>query len=80
MLDEQFEVCKEGQTLGSGQTTLLKMFGVATAEFGVEVRAWWDREKGEMEVVSGGGQGKGNGVEEMDVGGDEDGFGGFDEE
>ncbi|KAL8870664.1 MAG: hypothetical protein Q9174_003346 [Haloplaca sp. 1 TL-2023] len=80
MLDEEFQVCKEGQTLGSGQTTLLKMFGVATAEFGVEVRAWWDREKGEVEVVSGGNQGKGNVLEEMDVGGDEDGFGGFDEE
>ena len=41
-LDREFEVCKEGDTLGSGQTTLLKMFGVATATFRVEVKAYWE--------------------------------------
>ena len=53
MLDEEFQVCKEGEVLGSGQTTLLKMFGVAMAEFGVEVRAWWIKETGAVEVVEG---------------------------
>ncbi|KAL8843214.1 MAG: hypothetical protein Q9176_002167 [Flavoplaca citrina] len=53
MLDEEFQVCKEGEVLGSGQTTLLKMFGVAMAEFGVEVRAWWIKETGTIEVVEG---------------------------
>ena len=40
-LDNDYEVCKEGEMLGSGQTTLLKMFGVATAEFKVGLRACW---------------------------------------
>ncbi|KAL9000296.1 MAG: hypothetical protein Q9169_001013 [Polycauliona sp. 2 TL-2023] len=53
MLDEEFQVCKEGEVLGSGQTTLLKMFGVAMAEFGVEVRAWWIKETETVEVVEG---------------------------
>ncbi|KAL8643217.1 MAG: hypothetical protein Q9228_000203 [Teloschistes exilis] len=51
ILDEPFEVCKEGEILGSGQTTLLKMFGVAMAEFRVSVRAWWAKETGEVRVV-----------------------------
>ncbi|KAI4088617.1 MAG: hypothetical protein LQ344_005956 [Seirophora lacunosa] len=82
-LDEPFEVCKEGKVLGSGQTTLLKMFGVAMAEFGVEVRAWWVRETGEVELVGGQGM-NGNGVgskeevAEMDAS-REDEFGGFDD-
>ncbi len=53
MLDEDFQVCKESEVLGSGQTTLLKMFGVAMAEFGVEVKAWWVKETGLVEAVKG---------------------------
>ena len=61
-LENDYVVCKEGETLGSGQTTLLKMFGVATAEFRVRVLACWNKEdesvtklesrddEGEMEV------------------------------
>ena len=52
VLDEPFEVCKEGEMLGSGQTTILKMFGVAMAEFGVDVRAVWERETGKVEVFA----------------------------
>ncbi|KAI4260629.1 MAG: hypothetical protein LQ352_000191 [Teloschistes flavicans] len=51
MLDEPFEVCKEGEVLGSGQTTLLKIFGVAMAEFGVSVRAWWKSETGDVHEI-----------------------------
>ncbi|KAL9587444.1 MAG: hypothetical protein Q9212_000260 [Teloschistes hypoglaucus] len=51
MLDETFEVCKEGEVLGSGQTTLLKMFAVAMAEFSVSVKACWTKETGEVRVV-----------------------------
>lgn len=58
-LDGPFEVCKEGEVLGSGQTTLLKIFGVATADFAVEVRAWWIRESGVVEVVGMDGEGGG---------------------
>lgn len=82
-LDEPFEVCKEGEVLGSGQTTLLKMFGVAMAEFGVEVRAWWVGETGEVEVVDekrmGDSGGKGGvDVAEVEMDGDVEEFGGFD--
>ena len=52
-LDAEFVVCREGETLGSGQTTLLKAFGVAMAEFRVEVVAWWERETESVEVVGG---------------------------
>ncbi|KAL8696173.1 MAG: hypothetical protein Q9201_007795 [Fulgogasparrea decipioides] len=95
MLDEAFVVCKEGEVLGSGQTTLLKMFGVAVAEFGVEVRAWWEKVTGRVEVVSGkhggggggggsdGGAGDGTGTMgglEDEMSEEEEGFGGFNDE
>jgi len=73
--EEGFEVCREGEVLGSGQTTLLKMFGVAMAEFSVGVRAWLDREKGNVTVVEGDGAGSGGGemeVEGMDLEGEKD--------
>jgi len=39
MLDSEYEVCRESQTLNSNQTALLKMFGVAMAEFKVNIKA-----------------------------------------
>lgn len=39
VLDEEYTVCEEGQTLNSHQTALLKMFGVAMAEFRVRIKA-----------------------------------------
>ncbi|KAL8644893.1 MAG: hypothetical protein Q9226_007546 [Calogaya cf. arnoldii] len=77
MLDEEFQVCKEGEVLGSGQTTLLKMFGVAMAEFGVEVRAWWVKETGTVEVVEGAEQvtlekSGGKRVRDVEMGGEDD--------
>jgi len=56
---EGYTVCKEGEVLGSGQTTLLKMFGVATAEFRVVVKAYWTRDSGEVVVLEGGEAGGG---------------------
>ena len=50
-LEQDFEVCKEGEVLGSGQTTLLKMFGVAIAEFSVGIRAYWQAATGEVTVL-----------------------------
>lgn len=83
-LDEPFEVCKEGDVLGSGQTTLLKMFGVTMAEFGVEVRAWWIKETGQVEVVKGavdGGSGiEENKVMEIEMAADDETFEGFDDQ
>ena len=82
-LDFDYIVCKEGDVLTSGQTALLKMFGVATAEFRVGVRACWMKKgenDGEVFVLDGvrGGGGIVDGAtaeEEMDA--DEDEFEGF---
>lgn len=38
-LENEYVVCEEGQTLDSRQTRLLKLFGVAMADFTVEVLA-----------------------------------------
>lgn len=75
-LDGKYDVCKEGDVLGSAQTTLLKMFGVATAEFKVGLRACWmgmGEEAGKVVVLdeSGDGEEDGDGRMEAD-GGEED--------
>ncbi|KAK9365923.1 ribosomal protein L10-domain-containing protein [Lipomyces kononenkoae] len=41
MIDNDFEVCKEGRVLDAKQTRLLKLFGVACAEFRVRLVAYW---------------------------------------
>ncbi|KAF4212785.1 hypothetical protein CNMCM8980_000294 [Aspergillus fumigatiaffinis] len=48
---EGYPVCKEGEVLDSRQTTLLKMFGVATAEFKVDLKAQWTRSTGEVTIL-----------------------------
>lgn len=45
MLDAPYTVCKEGQTLNSHQTALLKMFGVAMADFKVDMKAYYSSAK-----------------------------------
>jgi mRNA turnover protein 4 len=47
-LQNEYTVCKEGQALDSRQTRLLKLFGVATAEFKVQVVAWWSKTSEEV--------------------------------
>lgn len=39
-LDNPYTVCKEGEVLDSRQTRLLKLFGVATAEFTIQLKAY----------------------------------------
>ena len=51
-LDNDFVVCQEGDHLGSGQTSLLKMFGVATASFVVEIQAYYERDSTEVKAVN----------------------------
>ena len=58
-LGEEYTVCREGEVLGSGQTSLLKMFGVATAEFRVELRAYWTASTGDVAVLKAEGEEKG---------------------
>jgi mRNA turnover protein 4 len=53
MLDGDYTVCKEGQTLDSHQTSLLKMFGVAMAEFRIHVIAYWVAAEGKVTLVAG---------------------------
>lgn len=47
-----FPICKEGDVLDSRQTTLLKMFGVETSEFKVDVKAHWTRETGKVDILA----------------------------
>lgn len=41
LLDAPYTVCKEGQVLNSHQTALLKLFGVAMADFKVDMKAYY---------------------------------------
>lgn len=52
--EEAFTVCREGEKLGSGQTSLLKMFGVTMADFKVGVEAWWEGKTGEVTMLGDG--------------------------
>lgn len=51
MLEGDYELCKEGRTLNSHQTALLKLFGVAMAEFSIQVKAYWSSASGQVTVV-----------------------------
>ncbi|PSN66375.1 mRNA turnover protein-like protein 4 [Corynespora cassiicola Philippines] len=52
MLDVPYTVCKEGQTLNSHQTALLKLFGVALADFKIEILAYYSKEAEEVKELS----------------------------
>lgn len=51
MLDQEYVICEEGKELNSHQTALLKMFGIAMAEFKVEVQAYWSAATSEITEV-----------------------------
>lgn len=51
MLDQEYVVCEEGKELNSHQTALLKLFGVALAEFKVDVKAYWSAATQDVTVV-----------------------------
>jgi mRNA turnover protein 4 len=42
VLEAPYTVCKEGQVLNSHQTALLKLFGVAMADFRIELKAYYE--------------------------------------
>lgn len=48
---EGFPICRKGETLDSRQTTILKMFGVTSSEFKVDLKAQWTRESGEIKIL-----------------------------
>lgn len=49
--EEGYVVCREGETLDSRQTTLLKLFGAAISEFQVSLKALWTRDTGEVKIL-----------------------------
>ncbi|KAI9720979.1 MAG: mRNA turnover and ribosome assembly protein [Chrysothrix sp. TS-e1954] len=51
MLDNPYTVCREGQTLDANQTAVLKMFGVAVAEFRVKLLAYYDKQEEKVELL-----------------------------
>ncbi|CAG8258399.1 unnamed protein product [Penicillium salamii] len=48
---ESYPVCQKGETLDSRQTTLMKMFGVLSSEFKVELKAYWTRSTEEVKIL-----------------------------
>lgn len=72
VLDDPHTVCQEGETLNSNQTTLLKTFGVATAEFRLELRAVWSAQEGTVTTL-GGERALGNGGMDVDDASEDDG-------
>lgn len=51
-LQNPYEVCCEGKILDSRQTRLLKLFGVATAEFKVQLVAYWSAATTEVTEIN----------------------------
>ncbi|KAK6430459.1 mRNA turnover and ribosome assembly protein [Oleoguttula sp. CCFEE 5521] len=51
VLDADYTVCTEDEVLDSQQTAILKLFGVAMAEFRVRVVAHWSAATGEVTTV-----------------------------
>ncbi|KAF2161414.1 hypothetical protein M409DRAFT_28147 [Zasmidium cellare ATCC 36951] len=52
MLDQEYVICEEGKEMNSHQTALLKLFGIALAEFKVDIRAYWSAATQEVTEVS----------------------------
>lgn len=52
VLDAPYTVCKEGQTLNSHQTALLKLFGVTMADFKIDLKAYYTAAKEEVTEVN----------------------------
>ncbi|CAG8976115.1 hypothetical protein HYALB_00002395 [Hymenoscyphus albidus] len=50
-LQNAYTVCKEGEMLDSRQTRLLKLFGVATADFTVKLVAYWSSATSEVTEI-----------------------------
>lgn len=51
MLDAPYTVCQEGDVMNSHQTALLKMFGVAMADFKIDLQAYYSTSSESVTVV-----------------------------
>ena len=72
-LDAPHTVCEKGKALTPEQTQLLKLVGIKMVTFKVGLRARWDAATGEVTQI------EGQGIEEEDLGGEEDGEAGDEE-
>ncbi|KAK5118870.1 hypothetical protein LTR62_000079 [Meristemomyces frigidus] len=52
MLDQEYTIVEEGREMNSSQTSLLKVFGVAMAEFKVQIVAYWSAAGQEVTEVA----------------------------
>jgi len=50
-LDSEHTVCKEGDILDSKQTRLLKQFGIACAEFKINLVGYWNKTNGDVQIL-----------------------------
>jgi mRNA turnover protein 4 len=50
-LDAEYVVCKPGDVLDSKQTRLLKQFGLACAEFKVNLVGYWNKTNGDVQIL-----------------------------
>jgi mRNA turnover protein 4 len=50
-LDSDYTVCKEGAELDSKQTRLLKQFGIACAEFRINLVGYWSKKNGDVQIL-----------------------------
>ena len=46
----EYTVCKEGDVLDSKQTRLLKQFGIACAEFRINLVGYWNKQNGDVQI------------------------------
>jgi len=51
VLDQEYTIAEEGKEMNSSQTALLKLFGVAMAEFKVQILAYWSAATQEVTEV-----------------------------
>lgn len=51
VLDSEYTVCKMGDVLDSKQTRLLKQFGVACAQFKVNLIGYWNKQNGDVQIL-----------------------------
>ena len=51
ILDAEYTVCKEGDLLDSKQTRLLKQFGIACAEFRINLIGHWNKKNGDVQIL-----------------------------
>ena len=70
-LENDFEVCREGEVLESGAAKVLKAFAVQMAVFEIGVKAVWEGESGKVEVFEEGKRGGEGGMENEEDEGEE---------